>query len=134
MTPPPTPDPDERWLHLLAAYADGELDDASRLRVERWLAEHPSERARLVADRKLLDPATEEFLRYFTPAQGDARTVTKDCEVAGYQFAQGDRVLMGYAMPNRDPRVFANPDELQLDRFPNRHAAFGLGNHRCIGG
>lgn len=99
----------------------------------RWLAEHPSERARLVADRRLLDPATEEFLRYFTPAQGDARTVTKDCEVAGYHFAQGDRVLMGYAMPNRDPRVFANPDELQLDRFPNRHAAFGLGNHRCIG-
>ena len=99
----------------------------------RWLAEHPSERARLVADRRLLDPATEEFLRYFTPAQGDARTVTKDCEVAGYQFAEGDRVLMGYAMPNRDPRVFANPDELQLDRIPNRHAAFGLGNHRCIG-
>ena len=99
----------------------------------RWLSENPSERARLVADESLLGQATEEFLRYFSPSQGDARTVTQDCEVAGYKFSEGDRVLMGFAMPNRDPRVFDDPDELKLDRFPNRHAAFGLGNHRCIG-
>ncbi len=100
----------------------------------RWLAENPSERDRLTSgDASLWDTATEEFLRYFTPAQGDARTVTQDCEVAGYEFSQHDRVLISFAIPNRDPKYFEDPDTVKLDRFPNRHAAFGLGNHRCIG-
>jgi cytochrome P450 len=53
--------------------------------------------------------------------------------VAGYELKQQDRILLSYAMPNRDPRVFDDPDEVRIDRFPNRHAAFGLGNHRCLG-
>ena len=101
--------------------------------VWRWLAEHPQDKSRLLADRPLLDPATEEFLRYFSPTQGDARTVTRDCEVAGHRFSEGERVLLSFAMPNRDPKHFDDPDVVKLDRFPNRHAAFGLGNHRCIG-
>jgi len=100
----------------------------------RWLAENPSERTRLAGgDSGLWDTATEEFLRFFTPAQGDARTVTQDCEVAGYEFKQYDRILISFAIPNRDPKYFEDPDTIHLDRFPNRHAAFGLGNHRCIG-
>jgi cytochrome P450 len=100
----------------------------------RWLAENPEERARLISgDSSLWDTATEEFLRFFTPAQGDARTVTQDCEVAGYKFAKFDRVLISFAIPNRDPKYFEDPDTIKLDRFPNRHAAFGLGNHRCLG-
>ena len=101
--------------------------------VWQWLFQNPTEKARLLADHSLLDLATEEFLRFFTPAQGDARTVTQDCEVAGYKFSEGDRVLLSFAMPNRDPKHFPDPDSVVLDRFPNRHAAFGLGNHRCIG-
>ncbi|MFM2073033.1 MAG: hypothetical protein RLZZ623_3297 [Actinomycetota bacterium] len=101
--------------------------------VWRWLFENPTEKARLLADRSMLDLATEEFLRFFSPSQGDARTVTQDCEVAGYRFSEGERVLLSFAMPNRDPKHFPDPDTLLLDRFPNRHAAFGLGNHRCIG-
>lgn len=101
--------------------------------VWRWLAEHPEEKALLMTDRSLLDTATEEFLRYFSPSQGDARTVTRDCGVAGYNFSEGDRVLLSFAMPNRDPKHFPDPDVVKLDRFPNRHAAFGLGNHRCLG-
>ena len=93
----------------------------------------PTRRPACSADRALLDTATEEFLRYFSPSQGDARTVTQDCEVAGYKFAENDRVLLSFAMPNRDPKYFPDPDTVKLDRFPNRHAAFGLGNHRCIG-
>ncbi len=59
--------------------------------------------------------------------------MTQDCEVAGYHFSKGDRALLSFSMPNRDPRFFEDPDTVKLDRFPNRHAAFGLGNHRCIG-
>ena len=77
--------------------------------------------------------ATEEFLRHFTPAQGGGRTVTQDCEVEGFEFAAGDRMFLSYAMCNHDPASFPDPDEIVLDRFPNPHAAFGLGVHRCIG-
>ena len=102
--------------------------------VWRWLAENPDERTRLLnAESSLWDTSTEEFLRFFSPSQGDARTVTQDCEVAGYKFSEGDRVLLSFSIPNRDPKHFEDPDTVKLDRFPNRHAAFGLGNHRCIG-
>jgi cytochrome P450 len=101
--------------------------------VWRWLAENPDGKAQLLSDPALWDTATEEFLRFFSPSQGTARSITQDCEVAGYEFSKGDRALLSFSMPNRDPRFFEDPDMVKLDRFPNRHAAFGLGNHRCIG-
>ena len=99
----------------------------------RLARRRPDERSRLVDDSRYLDTATEEFLRHFTPAQGGGRTITQDCEVAGFEFAEGDRMFLSYAMCNHDPASFPNPDEIELDRFPNPHAAFGLGVHRCIG-
>jgi len=101
--------------------------------VWRYLAEHPEDKARLVKDPELWGTATEEFLRFFSPSQGTARSITQDCEVLGYEFKRGERALVSFSMPNRDPRFFEDPDEIHIDRFPNRHAAFGLGNHRCIG-
>jgi cytochrome P450 len=98
-----------------------------------WLDAHDVDRALLVDDADLMNLATEEFLRHFTPAQGGGRTVTQDCEVAGFEFSEGDRVFLSYAMCNHDPSVFPEPDDIVLDRFPNPHAAFGLGVHRCIG-
>lgn len=98
-----------------------------------WLYNNPEIRDQLRNDFSLMDLATEEFLRYFAPSQGDARTVTQDCEVAGHTFSENDRVLLSFAMTSRDPAFFKDPDELKIDRFPNRHSAFGLGNHRCIG-
>jgi cytochrome P450 len=129
------PLPDEKIYGTLFLLIAGGLDTTTALTANamHWLAHHPTDRARLRADRGLLDTATEEFLRVFSPSQGDARTLTRDCEVAGYRFQEHDRVLLSFAMPNRDPRVFDAPDEVRIDRFPNRHAAFGLGNHRCLG-
>ena len=96
--------------------------------------EHPSERERLSRERDtLLDSATEEFLRYFTPAPGDGRTISADCEIAGQQFKEGERLWLSWAMSNRDPAVFPNPNEVDLARTGNRHHSFGLGIHRCIG-
>ena len=81
----------------------------------------------------LLDSATEEFLRFFTPAPGDARTITADCEIAGTRFKEGERLWLSWAMSNRDPAVFPNPHEIDMARTGNRHHSFGLGLHRCIG-
>lgn len=99
-----------------------------------WLSENPKQRARLSRERdKLLAPATEEFLRYFTPAPGDGRTISANCDVAGTRFAEGERLWLSWAMANRDPAVFPDPHSIVLDRKGNRHFSFGIGVHRCIG-
>ncbi|SEP20573.1 cytochrome P450 [Trujillonella endophytica] len=99
-----------------------------------WLSEHPDQRARLIAEwEELRDSATEEFLRFYTPAPGDGRTVAMDAEIHGVQFKEGDRLWLSWAMANRDATVFEDPHEIKLDRKGNRHASFGLGVHRCIG-
>lgn len=99
-----------------------------------WLSQNPGERERLINDMdSLLDPATEEFLRFFTPAQGDGRTISADCEIAGVEFKEGERLWLSWAMANRSAEVFENPHEIDLERSGNRHTSFGLGIHRCIG-
>jgi cytochrome P450 len=99
-----------------------------------WLGEHPGDRERLSHDRDaLLDSATEEFLRFYAPAPGDGRTISQDCVLAGQEFKEGDRLWLSWAMANRDPKVFASPNEVDLARTGNRHFSFGLGIHRCIG-
>ena len=62
-----------------------------------------------------------------------ARTVLSDVEVSGQQMTKGDRAMLAWYAANRDPEVFDDPETVRLDRFPNRHAAFGLGIHRCVG-
>jgi cytochrome P450 len=99
-----------------------------------WIAANPVEKARLAADAELRDgTALEEFLRVFSPTQALARTVTREVEVEGCPMHAGDRVLISWAAANRDPARYEDPDRLDLDRNPNRHAAFGLGIHRCAG-
>ncbi len=97
------------------------------------LARHPEDRERLRADRSLLPVAREEFIRFYSPIHGLARSVTEDVEIDGWQFRKGERVLLAYSAANRDPAVFEEPDRLILDRFPNKHIGFGAGMHRCVG-
>ncbi|NSL42690.1 cytochrome P450 [Streptomyces sp. 8P21H-1] len=123
-------------LGVLALLIGGGFDTTTALtgRSLEWLSHHPEERERLSRERaRLLDPATEEFLRFFTPAVGDGRTVSEDCALAGQEFKEGDRIWLSWAMANRDPSVFPDPNNVHLERKGNRHQAFGLGIHRCIG-
>jgi cytochrome P450 len=98
-----------------------------------WLSGHPDQQDWLREDLSRLGPACEEFLRYFTPTQGLARTVRKPVDIGGQRLDPGDRVWLSFASANQDPQEFERPDEVILDRFPNRHQAFGLGLHRCLG-
>lgn len=98
-----------------------------------WLYQNPEVRERLRQDPSLMDKAVEEFLRFFSPTQALARTVTHDTEFQGCPMKKGDRVLLAWASANRDAEQFENPDEVDIERWPNRHVAFGLGVHRCAG-
>ncbi|MEQ1873726.1 MAG: cytochrome P450 [Ilumatobacteraceae bacterium] len=90
-------------------------------------------RKRLIDDPSLMVAAMEEFLRFEAPQVALARTAMVDAVVGGKQIKAGDKLLLMWASGNRDADAFENPDELQLDRFPNRHMTFGLGAHRCLG-
>ncbi len=96
------------------------------------LAEHPADAARLRAEPALMPTAIEEFLRAYAPVTM-AREVIADTEVAGCPMKAGHMVLLSFPAANRDPAVFPEPDRVILDRAENRHAAFGLGIHRCVG-
>jgi cytochrome P450 len=128
--------PDAELVGALVLLIGGGFDTTTALTAHtlEWLSQHPAERERLSRDRDtLLDSATEEFLRFYTPAPGDGRTISADCEIAGTRFQEGERLWLSWAMANRDPALFPDPDTIDLARKGNRHHSFGLGVHRCIG-
>jgi hypothetical protein len=96
------------------------------------LARTPSDRQRLVAEPQLLPTAMEEFLRAYAPVTM-ARLVKDDMTWHGVDMKADDWVLLSFPAANRDPDQFEQAGEVVIDRAVNRHAAFGLGIHRCVG-
>lgn len=98
------------------------------------LIEHPDQMARLRDDPSLIDSAVEELLRYTSPVTcGAARIALEDVELGGMVIPKGARVLGMLNSANHDERAFPNPEQLDLARQPNRHVAFGMGIHLCLG-
>jgi cytochrome P450 len=99
-----------------------------------WLLlEHPAELQRLRDDRALLAPAIEEMLRYEGPIQLNNRRLTAPLELAGRRLPQGSLLTLGIGAANRDPRQFPDAERFDIARRPNRHVAFGHGDHACAG-
>jgi cytochrome P450 len=96
------------------------------------LAQDERDRRRLATDPDIMASAVEEFLRAYAPVM-TAREVMKDTEIGGCRFKQGQMVLMSFPSANRDPAVFDDAHRVVIDRKVNRHMAFGIGIHRCIG-
>jgi cytochrome P450 len=97
------------------------------------LGTHPDLRQQLIDRPELYDTAADEFLRYYSVNQQLSRTVTRDIVLGGQQLRRNDRLIISWLAANHDEQEFERPDEVVLDRAPNRHVAFGLGPHRCIG-
>jgi cytochrome P450 len=96
------------------------------------LAKTPADRERLVAEPGLLPVAMEEFLRVYAPVTM-ARLVKEDMNWHGVDMKAEDWILLSFPAANRDPAQFDRAAEVVIDREVNRHAAFGLGIHRCLG-
>jgi cytochrome P450 len=96
------------------------------------LASHPDDRRRLVEQPELIPTAIEEFLRAYAPVTM-ARLVKEDVEIGGCPMKVDDWVLLPFPAANVDPAAFDRADEVLIDRAENRHLAFGLGIHRCLG-
>jgi cytochrome P450 len=96
------------------------------------LAQHPDDLQRLRDDPDVMTFALEEFLRAYAPVTM-ARLVAKDHDFHGCPMKQDDWVLLPFPAANRDPREYEDADQFVIDREKNRHSAFGLGIHRCLG-
>ena len=85
-------------------------------------------------DSALIKPAVEELLRFTSPVEtATERYLREDVTLHGVTIAKGEMVFAAIASANRDPSQFADPDRLDIARDPNRHLAFGLGIHFCLG-
>jgi cytochrome P450 len=97
------------------------------------LLRHPDQMNRLRDDPSLIRTAVEELLRYDSPVQFTNRILTADMELGGKTLRAGQMVLLLLAAANRDPEQFPDPDRLDIGRPNNKHLAFGLGSHFCLG-
>jgi len=95
--------------------------------------DHPDEWRRVQREPALLPRAVEEILRWTTPVVQMARTATRDAVIGGERIRAGEVLVLFYASANRDEAVFADPDRFDVGRHPNRHLAFGVGEHFCLG-
>ncbi|MFD5515809.1 cytochrome P450 [Streptomyces sp. NPDC127066] len=96
------------------------------------LIEHPGALDRL-RDPALLDSGVDELLRYDGPVQGTTRACVETTKIDDITVQRGELVLALFGAANRDPERFPSPDELLLDRRPNRHLSLGWGPHACSG-
>jgi hypothetical protein len=97
------------------------------------LLTHPAEYARLVAEPALIATAVEEMLRFESPLQLNNRRALADIALGTHTLPAGAFVTLGLGAANRDPAQFPDPDRFDIARRPNRHLAFGLGDHACAG-
>jgi hypothetical protein len=128
------PLPDMHVLSMLRLLLIAGIDTTwSAIGASLWhLANTPADRARLVAEPELMPTAIEELLRAYSPVTM-AREVVKETVVSGCPIKSGNMVLLSFPAANRDPTMFPDADKVVIDRKENRHAAFGLGIHRCVG-
>ena len=97
------------------------------------LLNHPAELARLRADPGLVPSAVEEMLRFDGPIQLNNRRLTAPATLGGKSLPAGTPVTIGIGAANHDPAQFATPERFDAGRKPNRHLAFGQGDHVCVG-
>jgi cholest-4-en-3-one 26-monooxygenase len=97
------------------------------------LMENPGEWEKLKRDPSLVDRAAEEIVRWTTPVIQFCRTAVEDVEIRDKKIRAGESLCLFYPSANRDEDVFDAPGEFRVDRTPNRHVGFGIGEHFCLG-
>jgi len=99
----------------------------------RAFLDNPDELAKVRAHPERVEKAVEEIVRWTSPVNYMKRTAAADAVIGGKQIAEGDSLVMFYASANRDEAVFDDPFDFRVDRDPNRHLGFGIGEHFCLG-
>ncbi len=126
--------PMETLGYYLIVFSAGHDTTKNSLAGGFWqLVANPGEFAKIQRDPTRVPDAVEEMVRWASPVNYMKRTVAEDTEVAGTKLQKGEAVVMFYGSANRDEAVFDDPYTFDIDRRPNRHIAFGYGEHYCMG-
>lgn len=120
-------------IHIVFNGAAGETTASGGTGMFLLLHQHPELRQRLLTEPDLYARAVDEFIRYIAPIPGFRRDATEDVTIGGQEIEAGATVWLSWLAANYDPDVFDRPDEIILDRAPNKHLSFGAGPHRCPG-
>jgi cytochrome P450 len=97
------------------------------------LIENPAEMEKLRRERALVPSAVEEIVRWTAPVIQFCRTAVEDVEIRGQEIRARDSLCLLYPSANRDEEVFPDGDVFRVDRQPNPHLGFGIGEHFCLG-
>lgn len=127
---------DDEIANFIDTFIVGGTETTRQLLSQGFLAllEHPEQGARLADGSVGLEPVIEELLRWTSPVLQHSRRATRTVIVAGKEIHEGDRLTLWIVSANRDERIFANPDTLDLGRHPNPHVTLGAGGpHHCLG-
>jgi cytochrome P450 len=98
-----------------------------------YFAKNPEDLAYLHEHPESINTAAEEFFRLAIPLTHIGRVCPAKTDVQGFEVEAGGRISLTWAAANRDPEIFENPNEVDLERKPNPHVAFGFGHHNCLG-
>lgn len=126
-------DEDILWFCFLLILAGNETTRNAMSGGLLTLCEHPAEKQKLLNDMSLLPGAVEEILRWVSPVMHMARVAMEDTQIGHQPIKKGERVTMWYPSVNRDEDVFPDGDIFNIQRSPNEHLAFGIGEHFCLG-
>jgi cytochrome P450 len=99
----------------------------------RALVENSDQLDRLRQNPELAPRAVEEIVRWSTPVNYMKRTAARDVEFRGRKIREGEELVLFYASANRDDAVFDDPFRFDVERHPNPHLGFGIGEHFCLG-
>ena len=105
----------------------------------RLLMDNPEQLQELIDNPALIPNAMEEVLRYHTAVVAFRRTATEDVKLpSGHTVKQGENVVLFYHSASRDEEIFNDGEVFDIRRqeredVKNKHRAFGIGEHFCLG-
>ena len=123
---------DGSWLLIILAG-----NDTTRNTISggiKLLSENPEQRKILLNNFDLLPNFVNETIRCISPVIHMRRTSTEETQIGDQKIGQGEKIVMWYGAANRDPDIFSNPDNFDIQRENSaKHLAFGMGRHMCLG-
>lgn len=123
---------DGSWLLIIIAGNDTTRNSLSG--GLRLLGQNPDQHAKVLKNRELIPNMVHEIVRMVSPVMYMRRTALTDTEIRGQKIAKGEKIVMWYGAANRDPDIFENPDQFDVERANAKdHIAFGVGSHVCLG-
>lgn len=124
---------DQMSYFIIAASAGHDTTSAVLGAGMKALLEQPEQMTKWRDNPELDDTAAKELMRWVSPVRHMVRTSTEDIELGGKQIKSGDNLALWFPAANRDPDIYANPNQLDIARDPKPHLAFGYGSHMCLG-